>query len=72
MKELNNAGWHLHFVSKDGKVGGHVLDLAIGNATIAWDATDTFEMLLPDGEFFDAVDFTKDRSDEVKKAETNK
>lgn len=71
MKELNNAGWHLHFVSKDGTKGGHVLDLAVEKADVAWDGTDRFEMLLPDEDFFDGIDFTKDRSEEVKKAETN-
>lgn len=71
MKELNNAGWHLHFVSKDGTKGGHVLDLAVEKADVAWDATSRFEMLLPNEEFFDGIDFTKDRSEEVKKAETN-
>lgn len=71
MKELNNAGWHLHFVSKDGTKGGHVLDLAVDKADIAWDHTDNFEMMLPNQDFFNAIDFTKDRSEEVKKAETN-
>ena len=72
MKELNNAGWHMHFVSKDGTKGGHVLDLAIDRADVALDFTDGFEMLLPDEDFFDAIDFTKDRSEEVRKAETNR
>lgn len=71
MKELNNAGWHMHFISKDGTKGGHVLDLAIDKAEIAWDYTDGFNMMLPEGEFFDTIDFTKDRSEEVRKAETN-
>ena len=71
MKELNNAGWHMHFISKDGTKGGHVLDLAIDKADIAWDYTERFDMMLPDGEFFDDVDFSKDRSEEVRKAETN-
>ena len=71
MKELNNAGWHMHFISKDGTKGGHVLDLAIDKADIAWDYTERFDMMLPDGEFFDTIDFTKDRSEEVRKAETN-
>lgn len=71
MKELNNAGWHLHFVSKDGTMGGHVLDLAVGRADVAWDRTDRFDMLLPDEDFFSGIDFSKDRSEEVRKAETN-
>lgn len=73
MKELNNAGWHLHFVSADGKVGGHVLDLAVQGATVYLDRKERFEMLLPSSDaFFDGIDFTRDRSEEVRKAETNK
>ena len=71
MKELNNAGWHLHFISKDGTKGGHVLDLAVANATLGMDHTDNFEMMLPNEPFFNAIDFKKDRSAEVKSAETN-
>ena len=71
MKELNNAGWHMHFISKDGTKGGHVLDLAIDKADITWDYTEGYDMMLPDGEFFETIDFTKDRSEEVRKAETN-
>ena len=71
MKELNNAGWHLHFVSKDGTMGGHVLDLVVDRADVAWDRTDRFDMLLPDEDFFSGIDFSKDRSEEVRKAETN-
>lgn len=72
MRELNNAGWHLHFVSADGSKGGHVLDLTIAAATAIIDRKRRFEMLLPDEDaFFDGIDFTKDRSAEVRKAETN-
>lgn len=71
MKELNNAGWHLHFVSKDGSKGGHVLNLSFDEAKLALDATDKFEMMLPDEEFFSSIDFSLDRSEEVRKAERN-
>lgn len=71
MKELNNAGWHLHFVSEDGKKGGHVLDLGVSGAELNWDYTEGFEMSLPDNSDFKSIDFSKDRSAEVKKAETN-
>ena len=35
------------------------------------DHTDNFEMMLPNEPFFNAIDFKKDRSAEVKAAETN-
>jgi hypothetical protein len=40
-------------------------------AKLALDATDNFEMLLPDEEFFSSIDFSLDRSEEVRKAERN-
>lgn len=71
MSELNNAGWHLHFISDDRTSGGHVLDLAIEEAVITWDYMDNFEMILPDNDEFTQIDFSIDRSEDVRRAETN-
>ena len=71
MKELNNSGWHLHFISEDGKMGGHVLGLSTDKAEVCYDFMDKFNMLLPDNDIFNDTDFSKDRSEEVKKAEKN-
>jgi acetolactate decarboxylase len=71
MSELNNAGWHLHFISADRTQGGHVLDLASDELTVTIDCTDSFEMLLPDSEYFVNADFSLDRSEDVRRAETN-
>ena len=71
MKDLNAAGWHLHFVSDDRLSGGHVLGLGIDHAELAWDYTDGFRMLLPEGEMFTGLDLTVDQSEDIKKVETN-
>lgn len=71
MKDLNVAGWHLHFVSDDRLSGGHVLGLGIDHAELAWDYTDGFRMLLPEGEMFTGLDLTVDQSEDIKKVETN-
>ena len=71
MKDLNVAGWHLHFVSDDHLSGGHVLGLGIDQAELAWDYTDGFRMLLPEGEMFTGLDLTVDQSEDIKKVETN-
>lgn len=71
MSELNSAGWHFHFVSEDKTMGGHVLGVKVNNAVIGYDKTDGFNMHLPSSEHFKAIDFSKDRSADVKKAETN-
>ncbi|WP_028506167.1 acetolactate decarboxylase [Ruminococcus sp. FC2018] len=70
MKDLNAAGWHLHFVSKDKKYGGHVLDLDIDSAELKIDCTQGFNMQLPNTEKFPSLDLTKDQSDDIKKVET--
>ncbi|MBQ2580399.1 MAG: acetolactate decarboxylase [Ruminococcus sp.] len=70
MKDLNAAGWHLHFVSKDKKYGGHVLELDVDKAELKIDSTQGFNMQLPDTEIFPTLDLTKDQSDDIKKVET--
>lgn len=71
MAELNNAGWHMHFISADRTQGGHVLDMSFDEAVVSIDNTDNFEMLLPDSEYFTNTDFSVDRSEDVRRAETN-
>ena len=70
MKDLNAAGWHLHFVSKDKKYGGHVFELDVDKAELKIDCTQGFNMQLPDTEMFPTLDLTKDQSDDIKKVET--
>ncbi len=71
MKDLNAAGWHLHFVSEDRKKGGHVLGLSIDEAELSWDYTNGFQMILPDTEMFKNFDLTIDQSEDIRKVETN-
>ena len=54
-KDVNMAGWHMHFLSRDRTFGGHVLDIRLdsGNARIA--QLHAFEMVLPrQGRFTEA------------------
>ncbi|MBR0027976.1 MAG: acetolactate decarboxylase [Clostridia bacterium] len=71
MSELNSAGWHFHFVSDDKSKGGHVLGVKVKKAEIGYDKTEEFYMHLPSSSHFRGIDFAKDRSADVKKAETN-
>jgi len=52
MREINVAGFHFHFISKDRKVGGHVLDCTIKNVRVDIDDGNGFEVSLPDDESF--------------------
>lgn len=71
MSDLNAVGWHLHFISKDKTKGGHVLGLSFDEATLIWDDTDAFQMLIPQNEMFAEFDLTVDQSEDIKKVETD-
>ena len=71
MADLNATGWHLHFISKDKSKGGHVLGINISNATLIWDDTDIFQMILPENDMFASFDLTIDQSEDIKKVETD-
>ncbi|WP_051588819.1 acetolactate decarboxylase [Ruminococcus sp. NK3A76] len=70
MKDLNAAGWHLHFISSDKTKGGHVLDVDINSAKLSIDPTQGYNMQLPETEMFPTLDLTKDQSEDIKKVET--
>ena len=69
MKDLNATGWHLHFISDDRTMGGHVLGLKLTQGTITWDDTDGFEMQIPDNEMFAGFDLTIDQSEDIERVE---
>ncbi len=47
MSALNSHGWHLHFISDDRKVGGHVLDLTMLGPACDICRMDSLSILLP-------------------------
>jgi acetolactate decarboxylase len=67
IKGINSPGYHLHFISKDGKSGGHVLDFIIENAEMKIDVTPEFRMIVPESKDFYDFDFTKDTSADLQK-----
>ena len=69
MSDLNATGWHMHFVSSNKTVGGHVLGLKIAKADLGMDVTDGFAMALPDDEMFAGFDLTIDQSEDIEKVE---
>ena len=71
MNDLNATGWHLHFISEDRTKGGHVLGLTVDAATLSWDYTDGFQMILPETEMFAGLDLTVDQSEDIEKVEKN-
>jgi len=45
---INYSGYHLHFITKDRKAGGHLLDCQVENPKIEIDYTSEFHMALPE------------------------
>ena len=69
MSKLNSAGWHLHFISDDGKQGGHVLGLSMKDANAQFDEASEFIMLVPDTESFKKAGINNVGQDSIDQAE---
>jgi acetolactate decarboxylase len=57
---LNLPGYHLHFITDDKKMGGHLLDCLIQEARIEIDLSSDFYMTLPETTEFRKADLEKD------------
>ncbi len=56
---LNRPGYHLHFLSKDGKHAGHVLSFSFKEDTVVkLDHSESFALKLPTAADFNAVDIS--------------
>lgn len=69
MSSLNSVGWHFHFISDDKKIGGHVLGLNLNRGTAQFDKTDAFRMGLPSDSDFQELDFKRDMTKDIHRAE---
>jgi len=70
MSALNSHGWHLHFISDDRKVGGHVLDLLMVGSTCDISRMDSLSILLSGTFDFQSKDFDTDRAEEIRRIES--
>jgi len=69
VKGVNVPGWHLHFISKDRKIGGHILDFTAADGNLQLDTCSRFYMILPEQQQFSTLDLSRDRSKELEKVE---
>lgn len=69
MEGQNTVGWHSHFISKDRKHGGHILDLSGTTLHATFDKTSEYQMILPDDDEFHDLDLGADLSEAIAKAE---
>lgn len=57
--DINVAGFHLHFLSDDKKVGGHVMEFMGKNFKVEMDKLTSYRFVLPETEDFDTVNLNK-------------
>lgn len=63
---INVPGYHLHFISKDKKQGGHILGLTTSSCIVELDTYNEFSLILPeDNDDFNNTDLDEDRTDDL-------
>ena len=69
MSSVSVPGWHLHFLSRDMKHGGHLLECSPRNVRVEVQFLHTLELALPIGLNYLTCDFTRDTERDLEKAE---
>jgi acetolactate decarboxylase len=69
MDGINASGWHLHFVSQDRKLGGHVFEVSMGSGECMLQKMDRIEIQLPREAAFDTYSLKEASKDEIAKVE---
>ena len=63
------SGYHFHFLSKDRRHGGHLLDVEAGPLRLKVEALTDFHLALPESEAFLKADLSKNSAEELAYAE---
>ena len=69
MDGINAAGWHLHFISEDRKLGGHVFEVAMSSGECLLQKMDKIEIQLPWEPAFDTYSLKEASQDEIAEVE---
>ena len=70
---VNVPGWHLHFVDKDRRCGGHILDFSMLNGKLEICEIYDFRAIFPNNsDHLAQLDLEKDRARELKKVESSR
>ena len=69
MDGINAPGWHLHFVSSDKKLGGHVFDVCFEKASAVFNKICAIEIKLPEEAEFDTYALKEASHSDIKKVE---
>ena len=69
MDGINAAGWHMHFLSEDRKLGGHVFDVSMRSGECLLQKMDRIEIQLPREAAFDTYSLKEASQDEIEEVE---
>jgi acetolactate decarboxylase len=69
VRGIQYPGYHLHFLAKDAKGGGHILNFITDRVTLEIDRTDQFLLKLPNDETFFKANLSGHEEADVKKVE---
>ena len=69
MDGINAPGWHLHFLSEDRLMGGHVFDLEMESGTIYLAKINNIEIQLPSEPAFDTYSLKEASGSDIKQVE---
>ena len=69
MDKLNMHGWHLHFLSDNKTIGGHVLNATVTHADAEIDEISEFDMIIPDRESFNNKNLNENMTAKINSVE---
>ena len=69
MDGINAPGWHLHFISEDRSLGGHVFGLQMKDCTVRLKKISLIEIKIPNDPTFDTYSLKKASKEEIKQVE---
>ena len=72
MDGINASGWHLHFLSEDKTLGGHVFEIIMKSGKGILDKINSIELKLPDEPMFDTYSLKNASEHEIKAVEQGK
>jgi acetolactate decarboxylase len=59
IKGINKEGYHFHFITKDKKSGGHVLELETSDIKAAYARQGTIRIFMPQNKEFEEINFSR-------------
>ena len=69
MDGINASGWHMHFLSEDRTLGGHVFEVSMSYGECLLQKMDRIEIQLPSDPAFDTYSLTEASKDEIEEVE---